>query len=69
MFLSGMKKKLCEMVKKWCVSAAESTIDPYSGSDGSSEVGFRVFNESWGIVNNKKSAFCAIEPAWIYYGK
>ena len=68
-FTKFSAEDLTEMVKKWCVAAAESTVDPYSGSDGSSEVGFRVFNESWGIVNNKEGAFCAVEPAWIYYGK
>ena len=68
-FTKFSSDELSDMVKKWCVAAAENMIDPYAGPDGSSEVGFRVFNESWGIVNGKDQAFCAIEPAWIYYGK
>jgi len=31
--------------------------------------GWRVFNESYGIVGGEWDAFVAIRPAWIYHPK
>lgn len=37
--------------------------------DGHKSKGFRVYNESWGQIDDTFHAFVAIEPHWIYYGK
>ena len=42
---------------------------PQPDHDGSNGKGWRIFNESWGHVNNDWAAFCAIQPVWAMYGK
>lgn len=39
------------------------------GHDGSNSKGWRVYNEAWGHIGNDRSAFVAIEPAWLMHGK
>jgi len=38
-------------------------------TDGSAKKGFRVYNELWSIVGHDVSAFAAVEPVWLVYGK
>lgn len=42
---------------------------PEPDHDGHNGRGCRVYNESWGQVDGEWSAFVAIEPAWLMYGK
>lgn len=37
--------------------------------DGDNEKGWRLYNETWGMVGGDHSAFAAVEPAWAMYGK
>lgn len=37
--------------------------------DGDNEKGWRVYNESWGHVEDLHSAIIAVAPAWACYGK
>ena len=37
--------------------------------DGDNRRGWRLYNESWGHVDNDYSAFVAVAPAWALYGK
>ena len=42
---------------------------PPDEHDGSSEKGWRAFNEQFGIVDGCWEAFVAIRPMWIYFPK
>lgn len=37
--------------------------------DGDNERGWRLYNESWGMVDGFTYAFVAVRPAWAMYGK
>lgn len=37
--------------------------------DGSNELGWRVYCESWGHVGDYHGAICAIKPVHLWYGK
>lgn len=37
--------------------------------DGDNGKGWRVYNESWGHVDNDREAICGIQPSWAWYGK
>lgn len=37
--------------------------------DGDNEKGWRVYNESWGHVEDLHSAIIAVAPAWACYGR
>lgn len=37
--------------------------------DGENGPGWRVYCEDWGHVGNERSAFLAIKPAFMWYGK
>ena len=37
--------------------------------DGSNDVGFRMYNETWGHVGGSGYAFIAIKPVWVWFGK
>lgn len=54
------------MVEAWL-----ETVDygPAPSTDGSTDRSVRVYNERWGHIDGNDSAFIAIEPAWLIYGK
>jgi hypothetical protein len=61
-------------VKAWLKSADAKTVEKIGEDsdydhDGSNHLGWRVFCESWGHVNSDWSAFIAIKPAYMWYGK
>lgn len=37
--------------------------------DGSNSRGFRIYNEAWGFVDNKRNAIFAVQPVWAMHGK
>lgn len=37
--------------------------------DGDNSKGWRVYNESWGRIQNHTYSFVAIEPVWLMHGK
>lgn len=41
---------------------------PFTG-DGSDRLGWRVYTEDWGQIDREFSAFLAIKPAHLWYGK
>lgn len=43
--------------------------DSNTDHDGSNSLGWRVFVEEWGHVNNSPYAICAIKPAYMWHGK
>ena len=43
--------------------------DEHADHDGSNGVGWRVYCEDWGHVDNISSAICAIKPVVLWYGK
>lgn len=45
----------------------EQDDDPYD-FDGSTELGWRVYCQDWGYVDHTY-VFCAVKPAYIWYGK
>lgn len=42
---------------------------PEPDHDGDNGQGCRVYNEDWGHVGSDYTAFVAIEPRWLMYGK
>ena len=38
-------------------------------TDGSVTQGFRLYYENWETINGFEGSFCAIEPAWLVWGK
>lgn len=37
--------------------------------DGSNSLGWRVYTEKWGKIDNKDYSFLAIKPAYMWHGK
>lgn len=56
-------------VRAWIDSLDPSEAGEEPDTDGSTEIGVRVYNEKWGQVANSPYAFVAIEPVWLVYGK
>lgn len=52
----------------WIEKTAEYPIDDMD-CDGSTDKGWRVWNEKWGRVNGSHYGVFAISPEWVYYGK
>lgn len=55
-----------EMVTGW-LKSTDYNNEP--DLDGSVDKGSRVYNEQWGFVGGNHSAFVAIEPHWLTFGK
>lgn len=56
-----------DVVKTWLKDEAEYGRQPdHDGDNGRS---WRIWNESWGKIDNNSYAFVAIAPAWAEYGK
>lgn len=47
----------------------EQDYGPQPDHDGDNHKGCRVYNEDWGHVDGDWSAFAAIEPEWLMFGK
>lgn len=47
-------------LEKWC-----ENID----HDGHNELGWLIYNEDWGHVDDQWSAICGIKPSYCWYGK
>ena len=63
----GQPRQIAMLAQWWLEDEAKYPIQP--GHDGSSERGFRIFNEECGHVDGSPYGFMAIEPAWAEYGK
>ncbi len=37
--------------------------------DGDNDLGWRLYTEDWGKVNNDSYSIAAFKPAWLWYGK
>ena len=62
---SASQQQAAELVWHWL----QHIQYPPDEHDGSSEKGWRVFNEEFGIVDGCWEAFVAIRPMWIYFPK
>lgn len=54
------------------VDAKDITMEDWDADcdhDGSNSLGWRVFVEDWGHVNNNHYTICAIKPAYMWHGK
>ena len=56
-------------VRAWLESLEPEAAGDEPRTDGSTEVGVRVYNEKWGHVAQSFYAFVAIEPVWLVFGK
>lgn len=56
-----------EFAWRWLEGTADYGREP--DHDGDNERGWRVYNESWGHVEDLHAAIIAIAPAWAMYGK
>lgn len=43
--------------------------DANEDHDGHNKLGWRVFCENWGHVNDMHGAICAVKPAYMWFGK
>jgi len=64
----------CEIVYQWLKSDEAKTItltgwDENADHDGSNALGWRVYVEDWGHIGSDWGAYCAIKPAYMWYGK
>lgn len=66
-FVRFEARELTSMVENWCREVHKDIPD--LGNEGTVELGFRVFNENGGLVTGNWEAICAVEPAYLYYGK
>ena len=48
---------------------AEQDYGKEPDHDGDNGKGWRLYNESWGHVDDDWAAFVAVKPAWAMYGK
>lgn len=53
-------------IKSWLATVSAGSQPDH---DGDNEVGVRVYNEAWTHIGSWHSAFCAVEPVWLMYGK
>lgn len=62
----------------WDVKTAISTVQSWLESvdygvapdtDGSTDRGFHIYNDRWGHIGDDRTAFIAVEPHWVVYGK
>ncbi len=56
-----------DMVKEWLKNDAEYGSEP--DHDGSNSRSWRVYNETWGLIDHNHYAFVAIAPEWAMHGK
>ena len=60
------------IVKKYLKSGEDVELDDWdkdADHDGSNGQGWRVYCEDWGHIGSDHSAFAAIKPVYIWYGK
>lgn len=65
---------ICDIVWSWLHSNEALQINLKSTDvnydhDGSNSLGFRVYCETWGHVNDNSAALVAITPSYCWYGK
>lgn len=58
--------KLGDTIQKWL---AEQDYGNEPDIDGNSRRGFRIYTDSWGMVDGEWQTSFAVEPEWIMYGK
>ena len=61
-------------VWKWLKSDESRTVELESWErdldhDGHNTIGWRVYVEDWGHVNNRWGILCAVKPIYLWYGK
>ena len=61
-----MPREMSRIVGNWLASV---DYGPEPRTDGSTDKGFRIYNEAWGHVDGDWRAFAAIEPAKSIRGK
>jgi len=59
-YLSSDMGKEVKLLSKWDINC---------NHDGDNTLGWRVYCDDWGHVNNQWKAFIAITPAYIWHGK
>lgn len=60
------KSQVRSLIEPW-LESVDYGEEP--GTDGSTDKGFRLYNETYGDVNYEWQTFFAIEPYWLVYGK
>jgi len=55
-----------EFASRWL---AEADYGPEPDHDGSNGRGWRLYNESWGHIDEEYSAIIAVAPNWAWFGK
>lgn len=74
-FPSAMTAEEClPFIKAWLKSEDAKGVemigwDANADHDGDNGMGWRVYCEDWGHVDNSSSAICAVKPAMLWYGK
>lgn len=56
-------------VRVWLHELGREGYGPEPDHDGSNSMGWRIYNEAWGHVDDCPYAICAIEPEWLWHGK
>lgn len=59
-------KHAAKVAQEW-LDVVEYPEEP--GTDGSTDRSHRVYCEGWGHVGDDWTAFVAVEPRWLVYGK
>jgi hypothetical protein len=67
-------KEVLPLILKWLQSDTLEEIemngwDANIDQDGHNSLGWRVYSEDWGHVDDYWEAICAIKPAYLWYGK
>jgi len=67
-------EEVAPIVMKWlntkeAMETEMSDWDKNIDHDGSNSVGWRVYCEDWGHVDNSNCAVCAIKPVFLWHGK
>ena len=62
------------MVKKWLLSdeAKRVPLCEWEGNldhDGSNVVGWRVYLEGWGHIDDRWGVLCCVKPVYLWLGK
>lgn len=67
-------KPLTDLIYDWLETDEAKTIetigyDEDHDHDGHNSLGWRVYTESWGHINEEWEAFLAVKPAYLWHGK
>ena len=67
-------KEVVPFVKKWLSNAKPEDFDLDGWDvnldhDGHNSIGWRIYCEDWGKVDDSPYAICAIKPVYLWHGK